>query len=142
MTQPKWKTKDYSCRVGGNIVKPVTNTEGENSDDDEQEDELQELYMHTNLQSEYNWVALDEENWQEMLKRAHLWSLREARVSEEEEGQEDGEQGGGPRPEDKLWEIGCQVWYLAIILGIGTNYHVGWKGGSGGIPLNAEGPFA
>ena len=109
MTQPKRKTRDYSCRVGGNVVKPVSNTEGENSDDDEQEDDLPQLYTHTNLQSEYSRVALDEENWQGMLNRAHLRSFREARVSEEEDGEEGGEQGRRPRPEDKLWEIGCQV---------------------------------
>jgi len=32
--------------------------------------------------------------------------------------------------------------YLTIILDGGTNYYEDWKGGSGGIPLNAEGPFA
>jgi len=60
--------------------------------------------MHMNLQSEYNWVALDEQAWQRMINRARSRSHREARATEEDE-----EQRRGPRPEDKLWEIGCQV---------------------------------
>jgi hypothetical protein len=91
-------------------VKPVWNTEGGNLDDDEQEDDLPEVYMHTKLQSEYN-RALDEDDWQGMINRAHLRSLRSrvTRVSEEED-REIGKQRRGPRPEDKLWEVGCQVW--------------------------------
>jgi hypothetical protein len=95
---------DYFCRVGGNIVKPISNTEGENLDNDEPEDDLPEVYTHTNLQSEYNRVALDEQTWQGMINRARSRSHREARVFEE-----DGEQRRGTRPEDKLWEIGCKV---------------------------------
>ena len=90
-------------------MKPVWNTEGGNLDDDEQEDDLPEVYMHTKLQSEYNRVALDKDDWQAMINRARLRSLRVASVSKKED-REIEKQGGGPRPEDKLWEVGCQVW--------------------------------
>jgi hypothetical protein len=69
--------------------------------------------MHTKLQSEYNRVALDEDDWQGMINRAHLRSLRVTRISEEED-REIGKQGRGPRPEDKLWEVGCQVWDIPL----------------------------
>ena len=89
-------------------MKPVWNTERGNLDNDEQEDDLPKVYMHTKLQLEYNCITLDEDDWQGMINHAHLQSLRVTRVSEEED-REIGKQGGGPRPEDKLWEVGCQV---------------------------------
>ena len=50
-----------SCyKVGANTVKSVSNIEGGNSDDDEQEDDLPELYTHKKLQSEYDRVALND----------------------------------------------------------------------------------
>ena len=105
-------------------MKPVWNTERGNLDDDEQEDDLPKVYMHMKLQSEYNCIALDEDDWQGMINCMHLQSLRVTRVSEEED-REIGKQGGGPCPEDKLWEIGCQVCdrYPAIMLGSVANYH-------------------
>jgi len=104
MTQTKMRTqKDYFCMVSANIVDSGSDAEGGNSDDDEQEDDLPEVYTHKKLQSEFDRVALNEEGWQEMLNRARLRGLRGAL----EEG--DGEQTRAPRPSDKLWEIGCQV---------------------------------
>ncbi len=97
------------CKVGANTVHPVLNIEGGNSDDDEQEDNLPELYTHKKLQSEYDRVALNEEDWQGIINRTRLRGLREAQVSEEDGGDDDGDQAA-PRPGDKLWEIGCQVW--------------------------------
>ena len=87
-----------SCfKVGANIIKAVSNVEGENSDNDEQEDNLPELYTYTGLQSQYNQADFNEKDWQEMINRARLRGLRQV------------QQEGALRPEDKLWEIGCHV---------------------------------
>ena len=86
-----------SCfKVGANIIKAVSNVEGENSDNEEQEDNLPELYTYTGLQSQYNQADFNEKDWQEMINCARLRALRQV-------------QHEGPRPEDKLWEIGCHV---------------------------------
>ena len=88
-----------SCfKVGANIIKAVSNVEGENSDNDEQEDNLPELYTYTGLQSQ---ADFNDKDWQEMINRARLRGLRQV--------QQEGEQTRAPRPEDKLWEIGCHV---------------------------------
>ena len=142
MTQTKAKMSMNSCcKVGANTVHPLSNIEGGNSDDDEEEDNLPELYTHKKLQSEYDRVALNEEDWQGMINRARLRGLREAQASEEDDGDDDGDQAA-LRPGEKLWEIGCQVIVPAILLGDVPNYHTGRKGGSDGIPLNAEGRLA
>ncbi len=85
-----------------NIVDSSSDTEGGNSDDNEQEDDLPELYTHKKLQLEFDRVALNEEDWEGILNRARLRGLRGA-----SEG--DREQTRALLPKDKLWEVGCQV---------------------------------
>jgi len=82
-----------------NIVDSSSDTEGGNSDDN---DDLPELYTHKKLQLEFDRVALNEEDWEGILNRARLRGLRGA-----SEG--DREQTRAPLPKDKLWEVGCQV---------------------------------
>ena len=49
--------------VSANIVDSGSDAEGGNSDDDEQEDDLPELYYtHKKLQSEFDRLALNEED--------------------------------------------------------------------------------
>src|SRR6267143_1803692 len=81
------------CKVGANTVKSVSNIEGGNSDDDEQEDDLPELYMHKKLQSEYDRVALNKEDWQGMINRACLRDLRAN--TDKNETRSPGEDDGG-----------------------------------------------
>lgn len=80
MNQLTW---NYSWRVGADIMKLVSNTEGEISDDDEQEDGLPELYVHSNLQKEY---SLNKQAWQEIIECAHSHSRKKAQAYKEEDG--------------------------------------------------------
>jgi hypothetical protein len=96
------------------------------------------MYTHRKLQTEFDRVALNEEDWQGILNRARLRGVRGARASGVGEGEL-----RAPGPNDKIWEIGCQVCYYlfsASLLRSITNYHAVRKGGSGCIPLNAQSP--
>jgi hypothetical protein len=100
------KKKNCFCMVSADIIEAVSGTEGGKSDDDEHEDDVPEMYTHRKLQTEFDRVVLNKEDWQGMVNRARLRGTRGARAP----GEGDGEQRA-PGPKDKIWEIGCQVCY-------------------------------